>query len=128
MENQMPQFSHADGLKVSLWIDPTKQNPPWPMCGHINSFAKARASPSSPPSTPSNGGVTADSVLPLRPINTADSNLSLAETIWPVYRDWIIYGRVDPSIGEYRVWKPDDEFDPVVKVNTTYRIDEGAKL
>ena len=94
------------------------------MCGHINSFAKARTSLS----TPSNGGVTADSVLPLRPINTADSNLSLAETIWPVYRDWIIYGRVDPSIGEYRVWKPDDEFDPVEKANTTYRIEEGAKL
>jgi len=45
-----------------------------------------------------------------------------------VYRDWIIYGRVDPSAGEYRVWTPDDEFDPVDKANTNYRLDEGAKL
>jgi hypothetical protein len=126
MENQMPQFSHADGLKASLWIDPAKQNPPWPMCGHINSFVKS--SPSGPSSTVSTGGPTLESVFTLRPVNIADSRSTQAETIWPVYRDWITYGRVDQSIGEYRAWKPEDEFDPAEKARTNYHLDDRAKL
>ena len=128
MENQMPQFSHTDGLKASLWIDPVKQNPPWPMCGHINSFTKSRSSPSGPPSTPSGGGPTVESVFALRPVNVADSKLTRAETVWPVYKDWIIHGRVDSSIGEYKVWKPEDEFDPADKAETMYQLNEAAKL
>lgn len=103
MNQHMPQFSHADGQKASLWIDPSAHRPQWPPCGHTISFAKSRSTPSS----------TAGS----RP-------LTREQTIWNVYKDWIIDGRVDESVGEYRVWKPEDEFDPAERAKVVYQLVE----
>ena len=86
---------------------------------------KSRPAASGPPSIVSNGGPTVGSVFTLRPVDVADSTLARAETIWPVYKDWIIYGRVDQSIGEYRVWKPEDEFNSAETAKTNHK---AAKL
>lgn len=101
----MPLFSHADGLKASLWIDPAAHQPAWPSCGHVNSFS-AYPLPQSH-----------STLLPASPIK---KTLTRAETIWTVYRDWILHGQVDPSVGEYRIWRPEDEFDPLERSEVVY--------
>lgn len=103
MYQHMPQFSHADGQKASLWIDPSAHHPPWPSCGHTTSFMKSKPSASSTGDSPS---------------------LTRAQTIWSVYRDWIVDGKVDESVGEYRVWKPEDEFDPEERAVVVYELVE----
>lgn len=57
--------------------------------------------------------------------STGDSpSLTRAETIWSVYKDWIVDGKVDESVGEYRVWKPEDEFDPAERAEIVYELVE----
>lgn len=85
MNSQMSQLSHTRGNKASLYIDPSSRSPPWPKCGHSVSFkSTSRATP---------GALTRE------------------ETIWLVYLDWILYGKVDESVGEYKRWTVSDERD-----------------
>ncbi|KAF8307620.1 alpha/beta-hydrolase [Clavulina sp. PMI_390] len=100
----LSQFSHSDGLKASLWIDPDAQRPPWAPCGHIMSFAPNEVSEASEGEAPA----------PKR-----------EETIWAVYLNWILNGAVDPSVGEYKVWRVEDEFDPLEKEEWEYSFEEN---
>lgn len=106
MNQHMPQLSHSDGLKASLWIDPASRKPAWPVCGHITSFVAS-------PSSESLG---------------SERILTRAETIWQVYIDWIVHGKVDTSVGQYQVWKPEDEYDPLERAKDIYRLDDGASM
>ncbi|KAF8312702.1 hypothetical protein DL93DRAFT_2081971 [Clavulina sp. PMI_390] len=104
-------FSNQDGRKASLWINPAAHQPHWPSCGHVKSFVASKtpkASISSPSPT---------RALPSR-----------ADTIWTVYRDYILDGMVDKSVGTYRVWRPEDEFDPVETAEWVYSLEEGEPL
>lgn len=64
--------------------------------------------------------------MPPSYLSSTDGNkpLTREETIWPVYRDWILHGRIEhpERIGEYRVWKPEDEFDPLDRVDKVFHI------
>ncbi|KAF8312703.1 hypothetical protein DL93DRAFT_2098175 [Clavulina sp. PMI_390] len=104
-------FSNGDGRKASLWINPATQSPPWPTCGHVKSFVaskatKAAASPAAHPNT----------------------LLTRAETIWTLYRDYIVQGEVDRTVGTYRVWQPEDEFDPIERAEWVYSLEAGEPL
>ncbi|KAI0061307.1 hypothetical protein BV25DRAFT_1886903 [Artomyces pyxidatus] len=88
-ERHLGLFSHADGLKVSLFIDPAAHNPPWPPCGHVHSFRRAVKQQSS----------------------TGRACLNRVETIWSVYLRWILDGEVEESAGEFRRWTVADEID-----------------
>lgn len=121
--HHMPQFSHADGLKLSLWIDPTAHSPPWPACGHAESFMKSPT-----PTVPSSS------------LTTAAAPLTRQETIWQIYLSWIVHGTIPnhypgtssstPVKGEeFRQWTPADEFDPLERVDKVFKLvdfgDEG---
>ncbi|KAF8307618.1 alpha/beta-hydrolase [Clavulina sp. PMI_390] len=94
MSRFLSQFSHSDGQKAFLWIDPNSQQPPWPSCGHHESFTRSELSES----------VDSDN---------DPSSLTHQNTIWPIYLNWIAEGEVNQSVGEYRVLGLEDEFDPL---------------
>lgn len=101
----MAQLGHSDGQKASFLIDPSRQSPSWPLCGHFESFAK------SPSPT---GSQEQESASPPTHQNT----------VWPLYRDWILDGSVDTRgvVGEYRVWKLEDEFDPLERTEVIHHL------
>ncbi|KAF8312694.1 hypothetical protein DL93DRAFT_2098166 [Clavulina sp. PMI_390] len=111
MTQHMAQLSHSDGQKASLWIDPAAQSPRWPKCAHIQSFLPSKRSKQ-----------------PLSELPNGPPPLTRAETIWKLYRDYIISGAVDTSLGEYRIWKPEDEFDPAEKAQWVYSLKENEPL
>lgn len=96
MVTQMGLYSHSDRMKHSLWIDPTKQSPPWPPCKHVNSLMKTRTRPQTS-SAPVDG-------LAIPAPRTED-------TVWQVYLAYILTGSIDTSLGEYKCWGPEDERD-----------------
>lgn len=97
----MAQLGHSDGQKASLWIDPKSHYPEWPTCAHFDSFTKSPVT-----------ALLSQTWLPL----------TREETIWSIYRDWILQGTVDTNAGEYRVWKAEDEFDPLEKTDIIYQL------
>jgi hypothetical protein len=101
MPTQMGLYGHADRLKHSLWIDPAKQNPPWPPCRHVESFVKTRAVPP----TPNDSVAANESLQPLPASKTRE------ETIWKVYLAYVLTGYIDPTVGVYNCWAPEDERD-----------------
>lgn len=110
MEQYMDQLSHTDGLKSSLWIDPSRFSPrPWPSCGHVASFVKSRAS---------------------RPSPSVPQGLTREETIWQVYLDWILCGKVNEDVtqaAECKTWTTEDERS--APVNTADNLtDYGGQL
>ncbi|KAI0061286.1 alpha/beta-hydrolase [Artomyces pyxidatus] len=101
LERHLGLFSHVDGLKTSLYINPSTHNPPWPPCGHVNSFQHAtKRTPHAPLAT----GATPNA-------GSVQSGRTRAETIWRVYLRWILDGEVDANAGEVRRWKVEDELD-----------------
>ncbi|KAF8312687.1 alpha/beta-hydrolase [Clavulina sp. PMI_390] len=101
LDNNMALLSNASGLNSSLWIDPSIQNPPWPECGHIMSFA---------------------------PGSSPGSTVTREDTVWPVFRDWILNGTVLTTAGEYKVWTSDDEYDPWERSRYVYKWDENSPV
>ncbi|KAI0043267.1 hypothetical protein FA95DRAFT_1546572 [Auriscalpium vulgare] len=98
LESQLNLFSHSDGLKSSLWIDPSAQHPPWLPCQHVTSLV------SSPQSIDAN--------LPLRrPVagRSCAQGQTRAETVWALYLCWIMRGAVAGNVGELRCWTVADE-------------------
>ncbi|KAF8307597.1 hypothetical protein DL93DRAFT_2064728 [Clavulina sp. PMI_390] len=92
MLTQMPLYNTSDGMKHSIWIDPALQNPPWPTCGHVNSFMRTRPPKADPSAEPesveaakdSNIAISADTAPPLK----------REETIWELYLYFIATGKV----------------------------------
>ncbi|KAF8307619.1 alpha/beta-hydrolase [Clavulina sp. PMI_390] len=88
----LSQFSHADRQKSSLWVDPDAQRPPWAPCGHVMSFAPSES---------------------FEPSEGAAPTPKREETIWAVYLNWILTETVDKTAGEYKIWGPEDESNPL---------------
>jgi len=102
MPMQMGLYGHADRLKHSLWIDPAKQNPPWPPCRHVESFLKTRT-------LPVVLSVAGDSNN--KSPDPAPATKTREETIWKMYLAYILTGHIDTTAGEYKCWTPEDERD-----------------
>lgn len=101
MPTQMGLYGHADRLKHSLWIDPAKQNPPWPPCRHVESFVKTKVAPS----VPGNSTAANESLQPL------PATRSREETVWKLYLAYVLTGYIDTNVGVHKCWAPEDERD-----------------
>lgn len=112
MQKYLGMFDHSDGLKQSLWIDPSKKN--WPPCGHVNAFTKTKQ----PKLVPVEHGEAYTSetdfqdAISKHPKPPQDT-LTKEETIWKLFLDYITGRQVDTSDAEYKVWTPQDERDIV---------------
>ncbi|EPQ27588.1 uncharacterized protein PFL1_04726 [Pseudozyma flocculosa PF-1] len=107
MERYMSMLNHSDGLKRSLWVDPAKRSPRWPVCGHVNAFTKSKASESTPVEHGEGYAPKASSS------SDADSapRLRREETIWLLFLAYIRGRPLDTAGDEYRLWTPADERD-----------------
>ncbi|KAF8312688.1 hypothetical protein DL93DRAFT_2156604 [Clavulina sp. PMI_390] len=99
LENHMAQLCHSDGLKASLWISPSTQNPPWAPCEHVRSF------------------------IPVMNTHGETQYQHRDDTIWLVYRDWILNETADRTLGDFRQWTPEDEYDPLERSASVYSWD-----
>ena len=104
----MAQYNHTNRSKLSLWVDPAALSPPWPALEHVRHFLPSRSPPTSPSSN--------------------ERPLTRQETIWTVYLNWILYGKViDERIGEFEVWGPEDEYEPLDRAEFEYSLDRTKK-
>lgn len=109
----------------SLWVDPPKAKPEaWPKCGHVTSFQLQRKKgvqeaeeheasgaegyqAAEEDEDEDNNESNEDSSSSKPP----PSRLSREETVFVLYRDYILHGDIWKSAGEFRQWHPDDERD-----------------
>ncbi|PWZ00408.1 hypothetical protein BCV70DRAFT_95014 [Testicularia cyperi] len=110
MEKYMGMLDHSEGLKRSLWIDPSKKG--WPKCGHVNAFTKSREADLLPvehgegyASKQEFENAISSHPSPPRP------SLGKEETIWKLFLDYILGNEVDSRHAELRTWTPQDERD-----------------
>lgn len=114
MEKYLTLVCHPNSDVKSLWIDPSKETPIWPKCGHVNSFspsgiqeevneessiskgkgkAAIRGGELYEPSSNQQGNEKEDEEI----------ELTREETIWKVYLAYILNGEVI-DVGEMRKW------------------------
>lgn len=105
-------FSHRNENIHSLWIDPPTLNPPWPKCGHVTSFAvskrpksglEASTDETPPGSEAYEARPTADEAV------APEKRLTREETIFQLYLDFIVNGRVWTKAGRHKQWKISDQ-------------------
>ncbi|KAN0064116.1 hypothetical protein ACQY0O_003283 [Thecaphora frezii] len=115
MDRFMGMLNHSDGLKRSLFIDPSKRSPPWPACGHVNAFARDKKD-----AAIVEHGV-AYTPKPLQSKVEAPPPLRRQDTVWPLFLAYI-KGQPLPidRHDHYKVWRPEDETDVEAEQSLEY--------
>lgn len=113
-------FSHRNHNMHSLWVDPPSQEPAWPKCGHVTSFARSKRekpgkgeAASSDADGPPSGSEAYEPRSSQEEGVSPQKRLTREETIFRLYLDFILHGTVWTQAGRHKQWAPADQRDNV---------------